>query len=102
MLVFAGTPSIHENPLGLTIDGSPVETVPQFLFAIVDLVLLIAMPIIVVFIVYAGFLFVTAGDNMRKTETAKTVITWTLVGAAVLLGSKVIAEALKATILDLK
>jgi len=78
-----------------------ITTIPQFLLALVDLVFLIGVPIIVIFIIYSGFLFVTAGDNESQIAKAKFVFTWTLVGALILLGAKAIAAAIQATVLTL-
>lgn len=86
----------YENPIKLGI-----KTIPEFLLALVDIVFLFGMPIIVIFIVYAGFLFVTAGDNDSQISKAKTTLIWTLVGAAVLIGAKVLSDAIQATVLSL-
>jgi hypothetical protein len=86
----------YQNPIRLGI-----KTIPEFLLLLVDLVFLFGMPIIVIFIVYAGFLFVTAGDNESQISKAKTTFLWTLIGAAVLIGAKVIAMAIKETVLNL-
>ncbi len=98
----ATTVSCYLNPIAY-IDslGTKVDTVPRFLLALVDLVFLIAVPIIVVFIIYAGFLFVMAGDNESQITKARTVITWTLIGAGVLLGAKAIELAVQATVCSL-
>lgn len=75
--------------------------IPTCLLALVDLVFLIGVPIVVVFIVYAGFLFVTAGDNEAQISRAKMTFLWTIVGAGVLLGAKALAAAIGATVLTL-
>lgn len=92
----------YENPIKFTgADGTPIKSIPEFLLALVDIVFLFGMPIIVIFIIYAGFLFVTAGDNEAQISKAKTTIMWTLIGAAVLIGAKVIAMAVQTTVLSL-
>ena len=108
-LLFGGVADVafaqgeYPNPVKiLGADGQAVKDIPSFLLLLVDLVFLIATPIIVVFIIYAGFLFVTAGGNEAQVTKAKTVILWTLIGAAVLLGAKVIAAAIQATVLELR
>ena len=93
-VAFGGT---YVNPI--TYGG--ISTVPEFLLALVDLVFLIAVPIIVIFIIYSGFLFVTAGDNESQIAKARFVFMWTIIGALVLLGAKAIAAAIQATILSL-
>lgn len=90
--------SSYVNPISATLG---VSTIPEFLLVLVDLVFLIGTPIIVVFIIYSGFLFVTGGDNDAKVAKAKFVLTWTLIGAMVLLGAKAIALAIEATVLSL-
>jgi hypothetical protein len=100
--VYAQSGPYYDNPIKITDgNGKAIETIPQFLLLCVDLVFLFGMPIIVIFIIYAGFLFVTAGDNESQISKAKTTITWTLIGAAVLIGAKVIAMAIETTVLNL-
>ena len=59
------------------------------------------MPIIVLAIIYSGFLFVAAQGNSEKLGEAKKALLYTLVGAAILLGSLAIAELIKNTVLSL-
>ena len=80
---------------------STVDSVPTFLLALVDVIFLIAVPIIVICIIYAGFVFVTAGGNETQIAKARTILVWTLIGAAVLLGAKAIALAIQGTICSL-
>lgn len=102
-VAFAQPFTQYPNPIKiLDAFGQPITDIPSFLLLLVDLVFLIATPIIVIFIIYAGFLFVSAKDNEAQLTKAKTVLLWTLIGAAVLLGAKVIAAAIQATVLQLK
>lgn len=91
----------YENPIKLPGPNGPIKNVPEFLIALVDMAFLIAMPIIVAFIVYAGFLFLTAGDNEQQTTKSKHVFMWTFIGAAIAIGAKVLAAAIQATILEI-
>ncbi len=95
---FLFAPLAHAGSYTNPIKYGDIETVPEFLFALVDLVFLIAVPLIVICIIYSGFLFVTAGDNESQIGKARTVFLWTLIGAAVLLGAKAIAMAIQNTI----
>lgn len=90
----AAAQTSYVNPI--TYGG--ITSIPDLLLALVDLVFLIGVPIIVMFIIYGGFLFVTAGDNEAQIAKARTTFKWTLLGALVLLGAKVIAAAIQATI----
>lgn len=87
-----------ENPL----DGSGVNTIPDFIAKVLDILLTIGIPVVAFFIIYAGFLFVTARGSEEQLKTAKATLLWTVVGAAILLGSWVLAQALGATINELK
>ena len=65
---------------------------------IIDIIILLATPVIVVFVIYAGFLFVTAGGNEAKITSAKKILFWSLVGALILLGARVIATTVQGTV----
>lgn len=86
--------SKYSNPI--TYGG--ITTVEDFLLALVDLIFLIAVPFIVICIIYAGFLFVSAGDNESQIAKARKVFMWTVIGAGVLLGAKAISLAIQNTI----
>lgn len=62
----------------------------------------VAMPIgavlVVLYIIYAGFTFVSAQGNPKEIENAKSRLLWALVGAAILLGAVAISAAVKDTI----
>lgn len=97
------TADMYSNPIAYVDSyGTAVDSVPRFLLALVDLIFLIAVPVIVICIIYSGFLFVTAGDNEAQIGKARTVFTWTVIGAGVLLGAKAIELAVQNTICALK
>ena len=54
----------------------------------------ISIPIAAVFIIYSGFLFVTAGGNQAKVDAAKTTFYWTIIGAAIVVGAWALATAI--------
>ncbi|MFA6586163.1 MAG: pilin [Candidatus Paceibacterota bacterium] len=58
----------------------------------------IGMPVIVLAIVYCGFLLVQAQGKSEKIEEAKKALLYTLVGAAILLGSWAIAQLITNTV----
>ncbi len=80
-----------QNPLAF-------DTLPEFLYAILEAAILILFPIIVLMIVYTGFLFVSAQGNPAKLEQARKSLLWTLVGSLVVLGSYTLARAIEATV----
>lgn len=81
-----------QNPLG------DISTLPDLLFAILNAVVLFLFPIVVLMIVYTGFLFVRAQGNPGKIEEARRALLWTLVGGLVVLGSYAIAMTLQDTV----
>ncbi len=99
------TPSVGSTtPTGVKIDSgikNPIPgigTIPDFIQSILQFVLYLAVPLIVLAIIYSGFLFVMAAGNTEKLGKAKKTLLYTLIGAALLLGSYVIAGAIKGTV----
>lgn len=93
--------STYPNPITYNDGSGVIDSIPRLLLALVDLVFLIGVPIVVMSIIYSGFLFVTAGDNESKSGKARFVFTWTMIGALVLFGAKAIALAIQTTVLNL-
>jgi len=80
-----------QNPISFCTFGA-------FIAAILDIVVTIGIPIAAIFIIYAGFLFVTARGNEQQLEKAKSALIAAIIGTAVLLGASVLANAIDATI----
>lgn len=80
------------NPLG------NISSIPQFIEALLNIVITIGVPIVALAIIYTGFLFVTAQGKPDKLTTAKKALTFTLIGAALLLGAWVLANAIVGTV----
>jgi len=45
----------------------------------------IAIPIIAIMVLWGGFLFLTAGDDISKVQKAKNTLKWAVIGTAVIL-----------------
>ena len=74
----------------------------SFVKSILDIVLTNGIPVVALSIIYSGFLFVSAQGNQEKLQEAKKALLFTLVGAAVLFGSWVIAQAIGNTIEEIR
>ena len=78
---------------------SPLDTdinsVEALLTVILNVLLVIAIPVIVFFIIFAGFSYVTAQGNPEKIKTATRSITYALIGAVLILGAVAISEIIK-------
>jgi len=78
-----------------------VGSVPDLIQKILTGLLQIGIPVVALAIIYCGFLFVVARGNSEKITKAKDALLWTLIGAAVLLGSWAIAQMISATVTGL-
>ncbi len=85
------------NPL-----SSGINDIPSFIEALLNIVLTIGVPIVALEIIYSGFLFVKAQGNEEQLKSAKKALQYTLIGATLLLGSWIIANAIKGTVDEIK
>lgn len=92
----SGARATLQSPLGGVANLN--DLIEKILKVVVD----IGTPIAVLFIIYAGFLFVTAQGNETKITKAKNAFTWAIIGTAVLLGAWVLALAIEGTIGNLQ
>ena len=87
-----GGPTGITNPLGSD------ATLESFIRDALGVVRNIGFLVAVFFIVYAGFLFVTARGSEEKLKKAKSSFLWAIVGTAILLGAWVLATILEGTV----
>ncbi|OGG68917.1 hypothetical protein A3H77_02345 [Candidatus Kaiserbacteria bacterium RIFCSPLOWO2_02_FULL_56_11] len=91
-----GAPS---NPSVTLINPLSAETdLETFLRGILDVVISVGTVVVILMLVYVGFLFATTSVNPENKVKARTALLWTLVGSLVLLGAKAIAEGIEATV----
>lgn len=76
-----------ENPLDS-------ETFAELIANVAKIVAQIGAPIVVIAIIWAGFLFVSSRGNEKKLEDAKRAFFWTIIGAVLLLGAWGLSEAI--------
>ncbi|MFT5280902.1 MAG: hypothetical protein ACI9AR_000343 [Flavobacteriaceae bacterium] len=79
-----------------------IGSLQELLKKILDIVLTISIPIVAIFIIYSGFLFVTSRGDMEKLKTAKQALLYAVIGGAVVLGAWVISNAIAKTINEIK
>lgn len=70
----------------------------SFLSSIISSVVYILFPILVLMLVYTGYLFVAAQGNPAKLQEAKKAFVWTLIGGFVVLGAQALSLAIKTTV----
>ena len=77
-------------------------SIPEFLAGALKALALIALPIISLFLVISGFLFLTAQGNQQKLDTAKKNFVYVVIGALLILGAWIIATLIAATVNQLQ
>ena len=82
---------IFKNPL-------KADSLTDLLAAMLDVVVQVGLVVIVFFIIFAGFQFVTAQGDTGKITKAREALVAVLIGSAIVLGSYAIASALKSTV----
>lgn len=81
-----------------------LNSFPEIFAALYNNILIpVAIPFLVIAIMYSGFLFVVSRKEGKtyKLDQAKSVFKYTMIGAALILGGWVIANALQATFCDI-
>ena len=82
------------NPLGYT-------SLTQFLQQLLQLVAQIGFPVIVLFMVYVGFMYVTSAGKPEKITKVHSYLLWVLVGALIVLGAEALSIAIQSTVTQL-
>ena len=90
-----GTPQIQpvtlDNPLR-------VNSIEELLVAILNIFMVLMIPVIVFFIILAGFKYVTAQGNSGQIEEATTTFTYAIIGGVLILAAVAIAEIIRNTV----
>ncbi len=76
-------------------------TIPEFIAGALEAMVMISLPILTFFIVYSGFLFVSARGNASKLETARNNFVYVIIGAVLILGAWVLATLISGTVKQL-
>ncbi len=73
-------------------------SIPCLILAIIDVVLIFLIPVIVLYIMYAGFLFVKSQGNAGGLAEAKKALIAGLIGGVIVLGARTILSVVEGTI----
>lgn len=86
-------------PVGLTNPIRGVDTIYELVTLVLNnIVIPIGSVVVIIMIIYSGFLFVTARGNPDKIEDAKRTLLYVVIGSAILLGASVISLAIGGTL----
>ncbi len=77
------------------------QSITQLINSILRVLIQIGLPVAAVFIIYAGFLYVTARGNEEQIKKAHKAFLWAAVGAAILVGAGAISRVITNTIQNL-
>lgn len=77
------------------------NSLSELLTKILGFVKTIGGIVVVLMLVYVGFLFVTAQGNEEKIRSARDALFWTVIGALILLGATAIQAGIAATVQNL-
>ena len=84
----ASQPVQLQNPL-------KISSLEELLVAILNIIVVLAIPIVVFFIIYSGFLYVTARGNAAQVEQATRALTYAIIGGVLIIGAVAIAQIVK-------
>ena len=77
--------TLFQNPI------SGIKNIYALIYAILDFVAKAGSIVVIVMIIYSGFLFVKAQGNESEISKAKETFFWSVIGAIILLGAKALA-----------
>ena len=91
-----GAPEIQtvtlDNPL------KNVSSIEALLVAILNIVEILMIPVIVFFIILAGFKYVTARGNTTEVEEATRALTYAIIGGVLVLAAVAISKIIQTTV----
>lgn len=80
------------NPMG------GIESIPAFFQALLDIVMVFAIPFIVFFIIYAGFLYVMAQGKPEQIAKAHSALLYAIIGGVLILAANVLLAVVTGTV----
>lgn len=98
IFVLASSHGLSSGPGNKLQNPIKADSIQALLTDILDIVVAVGAPIVVFFLIYVGFLFVTAQGNVTKLETAKKALLWTFIGGLILLGAQGLSSVICGTI----
>lgn len=69
-----------------------------FLNALLDVIMIFAVPLIVFMIIYAGFLFVMDRGSEQNLKQAKNALLYAVIGGLLILGAQALLAVIQGTV----
>lgn len=95
------TSDTNGNSSGRLVNPLKVDTIEGLLTIVLGAVVQIGSILLVLALVYVGYLFVAAQGNTEQLKKAREALVWTVVGGIVLLGAQAIAIVIETTVQSL-
>ncbi len=86
------------NSVGLQNPLRSGGSIPELFQVLLDIVMVFAVPLIVFFIIYAGFMYVTARGSSDKVQKAHMALLYALIGGVLILGARVLIDVVGGTV----
>ena len=94
VLLTLPTVSLAQCPSGSTCLTNPLAfpDIQSFIGAVLNVLIVILTPIVIIFIILAGFKYVTAAGNASKIEEATKALTYAVIGGVLIIGAVTISQ----------
>ena len=90
----AATANPNLEPVSLA-NPIKVTSIQELLVALLNIVMILMVPVIVFFIIYSGFKYVTARGNASQVEEATQSLTYAIIGGVLILGAIAISTIIQ-------
>lgn len=87
----SSNPARIDNPIA-------ADTFDELVANVIEAAVAVLTPLVVVMFIWSGFLFVKAQGNETEITKAKTAITYSFIGAVILLGAEAFAQIIGETV----
>lgn len=85
-------------PAGKLLNVFPVDRIDQLVVIFLDAIVDIGVALLILMLVFVGFLFIRAQGNAEEISKARSALIWTAAGGMLILGASAISLALQAAI----
>ena len=103
-LIFAAGTTLYLLPALVSAEGitNPLNeaysNIPNFISGVLKVMVQIGLPIVALFLLIAGYKFISAGGNESKLKEAKENFMYVIIGALLILGAWVLATLIGNTV----
>lgn len=80
-----------KNPLAF-------PSITELMQALLNMVIVISIPFVMLFIIYAGFKYVTAQGNPEKLQEANRALLYGIIGGVIIVGAVAILQIVENTV----